>query len=65
MSELATAFEAWINRGGYAGVFLATVAGNLGVPALGTAVIVLMLPFLLSPEWWVAAAIATAGETTG
>jgi membrane protein DedA with SNARE-associated domain len=65
MSELVTAFEAWINRGGYAAVFLATVAGNLGVPALGTAVIVLMLPFLVSPEWWVAAAIATAGETTG
>jgi membrane protein DedA with SNARE-associated domain len=65
MSELVTAFEACIKRGGYVGVFLATVAGNLGVPALGTAVIVLMMPFLVSPEWWIAAAIATAGETTG
>ena len=35
------------------------------MPALGTAVIALMLRFLVSPEWWIAAAIATAGETTG
>ena len=44
---------------------MATVAGNLGVPALGTAVMVLMLRFLMSPEWWLAAAVAAAGETTG
>jgi len=65
MNDPVTAFEAWINQAGYAGVFLATVAGNLGVPALGTAVMVLMMRFLVSPEWWVAAAVATAGETTG
>ncbi|MBV8569858.1 MAG: VTT domain-containing protein [Acidobacteriaceae bacterium] len=65
MSWPVTAFDAWINRTGYAGVFVVTVAGNLGVPALGTAVMVLMLRFLVSPEWWVAAAVAAAGETTG
>jgi len=65
MSTTLIAFEAWINKAGYAGVFVATVAANLGVPALGTAVMALMLRFLVSPEWWVAAAVATAGETTG
>lgn len=59
------AFQAWLNRAGYAGVFVAMLMGNLGVPALGSAAIVLMLPFLVSPEWWIAALIATAGETTG
>ena len=58
-------FDAWLNQAGYIGVFLATLIGNLGIPALGSAVMVLMLRFLVSPDWWLAGAVATAGETAG
>ena len=58
-------FNAWLDQAGYLGVFVGTLIGNLGVPALGSAVMVLMLRYLVSPQWWIAASIATAGETTG
>lgn len=59
------AFEQWVNRSGYTGVFVAMLAGNLGIPALGSAGMIFVLRFLVSPQWWIAAAVATAGETTG
>lgn len=65
MQSSLASFEEWVNQAGYAGVFVATMAGNLGLPALGSAVIVLMLRYLVTPEWWIAAMVAVAGETTG
>jgi membrane protein DedA with SNARE-associated domain len=60
-----TNFEAWVDQAGYLGVFVVTLASNLGLPALGSAALVLLLRFLVSPQWWIAALVAVAGETVG
>ncbi|MBV9269006.1 MAG: DedA family protein [Acidobacteriaceae bacterium] len=65
MNPYLSGLEAWLNRSGYAGVFVAMLLGNVGIPAVGSAGTVLMLRFLVSPEWWIAALVAAAGETTG
>jgi membrane protein DedA with SNARE-associated domain len=50
---------------GYIGLFTAMLLANLGIPAVGSAALVLMLPFLISPEWCIAAAVSAAGESAG
>ncbi len=65
MQSFLAFFDNWLSQAGYAGVFVATLVANLGIPAMGSAVMVLMLRYLVSPEWWIVATVAVAGETTG
>lgn len=58
-------FDTWLKQAGYAGVLMATFIGNLGVPAVGTAGMALVVPFLLSKHWLLVAGLAATGETTG